>query len=481
MTLPYIVENVLDPGLGLVAPAANTPLVTGTSSLAAKNTLFSISRLSDIRTSLGYGPGAEDVAKFLQERGGPVYYMNPTASTAASGGGTASAGSGNTGTGTLAVSGSATDVFTGKVEVTKTGTAGVARFRYTLDNHDPNTFDPTWSSDYLVPAGHTFAPAGSGLTFTFSAGGFIDGDTYTWSNICAKQNTTDIAGVAAVLLAMPSIQFPVWMHNQLDTSCTTASGIAAAISGHLTSLAGQHRYARAICDAGSGDASSNVLAEAENWTSRRVSAWYGTHYLLSAVPYEGFSVRKCSAAASAGPRAARELISSDLARFASGALEGVRGIVFDGSLDETLDGVKISTLRTHFGAPGFYIAKGRLKSPAGSDFTDFHLGRIMDVACRTTFEALLPFLSESLRTMSTGTLDKRDGASVQNAANAALAANLLQKSDARGQPGYVSAVQYTVSLTNAFATTKEVQGQVAIRPKQSADYIVTNLGFSLNV
>jgi Protein of unknown function (DUF2586) len=307
------------------------------------------------------------------------------------------------------------------------------------------------------------------------------GDTYSWTNIPALQNTTDIAGVATVLLALPSIQIPIWMHDQLNATATTASGIAAAISGHLTSLAGQHRYGRAIVDAGSSDTAANVLSEAENWTSRRALAAYGIHYLLSAVPYEGFATRKVSCAASFGPRAARELISSDLARFASGPLEGVRGIVFDGSLDETLDGAKISTLRRHFGTPGFYIAKGRLKSPAGSDFTDFNLGRIMDVACRTTYEAALPFLSESLRTTATGTLDPRDGAAVQDAVNNALAANLIQQADARGQPGFVSAVKYTVDLTNAFATTKIVQGQVAIRPKQSADFINTNLGFSLVV
>lgn len=481
MALPSLTETVLDPGLGLVEPAADTPLVTGTASVAAKNTLFSISRLSDIRSSLGYGPGAEDVAKMLQERGGPVYFINPTASVAASGGGTATAGSANTGTGTVVISGSATDVFTGKVQITKTGTAGVARFKYTLDNHDSTLFDPTWSADYLIPAGHSSVLTGSGLTITWSNGGFVSGDTYTWSNLPAMQSTTDIAGVATVLLALPSIQIPIWVHEQLNATATTASGIAAAISGHLTSLAGQHRYGRAMVDAGSSDTSANVLAEAENWTSRRVSAWYGTHYLLSVVPYEGFSIRKVSCVASAAARAARELISSDLARFASGALEGVRGIVFDGSLDETLDGVKIATLRRHFGQPGFYIAKARLKSPAGSDFTDWHLGRIMDVACRTVYEALLPFLSESLRTTSKGTLDPKDGAAVQDAANNALAAQLVQKADARGQPGYVSAVKYTVNLTNPFGTTKEVQGQVAVRPKQSADFINTNLGFSLNV
>jgi hypothetical protein len=480
MTLPYLQETVLDPGLGLVAAVPNTPLVTGTATAGTVNTLLSFSRLSDIRGTIGYGPGPEDVAKELAERGGPVYFMRGTAGTTGSVSG-ATAGSGNSGTATVGVSGIPTETFTGKVVITLGGTAGVGKFKYSLDAHDPTNIAPTYSSEYTIPAGHTFTPVGSGLTFTFAAFTFVAADTYDFISTPATQSTTNLGSIATALLAMPSVLFPLWHHSQTTIVHTDASAMASAMSGHLTSLATQHRYARGILDIGSGSTSANVLAEAANWTSKRIAPFYGYHYLQSALPFEGFSVRKVSAASSAAARAARELPSSDLARFASGSLGGVLGITFNGSNDSTLDDAQIGTLRTHFGKPGFYIAKARLKSGAGSDFTDLHYGEIMDIACKTAYDALLPFLSESLRSTSAGTLNPVDGKTIQGAVNDALSAQLLQKTDARGAPGWVSEVKYVIDLTNAFATTKIVQGQVKIRPKQSADFILTNLGFSLLV
>lgn len=481
MVLPYIQENVLDPGLGLVEPAENTPLVTGTASAGATNTLFSFSRLSDIRGSIGYGPGPEDVAKMLQERGGPVYYMRPAASVAAVSPTTTTetpAGSGPT----VGLSGTANETFTGIIRITAGGTLGVGRFKFTLDAHDSTgVVSPTWSQEYTIPAGGSFVLSNSGLTASFPAGTYVVDTDYTFTSTVAGQNPTDIGGIATALLALPSIQFPYWDHAQSFSSATDASAMAAAISGHLTSLAGQHRYARAFVDAGSGATSSVVTTEAANWTSRRIAPQYGFALVQSALPYEGFSVRKSSCRSVVAARASRVLPSTDLARFAEGPLEGVLAISFDHYLDQTLDGVKIGGLRTHPTVPGFYVSKARLKSPAGSDFTDVHLGRIMDIACRTVYEAVLPFLSESLRTTSAGTLDPKDGKVIEKAVNAALSARLLQPLDARGLPGYVSACRYTVDLTNAFATTKTVQGQVGIRPKQSADFITTNLGFTLNV
>jgi hypothetical protein len=159
----------------------------------------------------------------------------------------------------------------------------------------------------------------------------------------------------------------------------------------------------------------------------------------------------------------------------------VLSISFDGYNDETLDAVGIGTLRTWPGVSGFYIAKGRLKSPLGSDFTDLHFGRIMDVACRTVYEAQLPFIAEGFRTTETGAIDPLEKADIETVVNRALTDKLLRPKNARGRPGHVSAVRYTVDPAHNLNGTGQILTTVAIRPLGYANEIVTQIGYSLDV
>lgn len=490
MALPKQTITVLDPGLGLVAASPDSPLYVGVSTSGTANVLYSFSRLNDIRSTLGYGELAEDVSKALQTRGGPVLAMR----TAGSVGASSSTVSGPTGagaaggTGGLTITGTPRGKFAGRVEITKAGPNGTGEFRYTLDYFDPDKVSPTWSPTRVIPAGGTFVAGDSGLSFVFDDTGTLAGDltfalgaVYTFSTDPAKANSTDLGTAASALLALTQVQFPLVVLSQTHVLETDASGMAAALSGHLTSLSNGFRYARGIVDAGSGDTSANVLAEAANWQSRRINPWYGHAISTVALPYEGYSKRRSGCYSSGSARAARELISTDLARFASGALEDVLNISFDGYNDETLDAAGIATLRTWPGVSGYYVAKARLKAPLGSDFTDLHLGRIMDVACRTVYEAQLPFVAEGFRTTSTGAIDPLEKADVETVVNRALVDKLRRPKNARGREGHVSAVRYTVDPVHNLNTTGQILSTIAIRPLGYANEIVTQIGYSLNV
>lgn len=492
MALPSQSITVLDPGLGLVSASPDAPLYVGRSvgGSATNNTLYSFSRLNDIRATLGFGELAEDVSKCLQLRGGPVLAMVTAASVAASN----SAVSGPTGAGAaggvggLTITGTARGKFAGRVEIMKAGINGVAEFRYSLDYFDPDKVSPTWSPTRLVPAGGSFTAGDSGLTFVFDDTGSAPGDisfslgaVYTFTTEPAKANSTDLGTAASALLALTQVQFPLLTLSQTALLETDASGMGAALSGHLTSLSTGFRYARGIIDAGSDDTSANVLAEAANWASRRINPWYGYAISTVALPFEGYSKRKSGCYSSASARAARELISTDLARYASGNLEDVLAISFDGYNDPTLDAAGIATLRTWPGVSGFYVAKARLKSPLGSDFTDLHFGRIMDVACRTVYEAQLPFIAEGFMTTSTGAIDPLEKADVETVVNRALTNKLRRPKNARGRPGHVSAVRYTVDPAHDLNSTGQILTTIAIRPLGYANEIVTQVGFSLNV
>jgi hypothetical protein len=152
MVLPKQTITVLDPGLGLVEPAADSPVYIGTSSAGTVDTLYSFSALNTIRSTLGYGPLAEDVAKALRERGGPVLAVKAAGSVAATTTAVVQTGGGPL----VTLAGVATDRFTGRITVMKGGALGVAEFVHTLDNHDSAQVTPTSGTQRLIPAGGTF-------------------------------------------------------------------------------------------------------------------------------------------------------------------------------------------------------------------------------------------------------------------------------------------------------------------------------------
>lgn len=481
MTLPSQSITVLDPGIPLASPSPDSPLVTGVASggSAVAGTLYSFSNPSTVRAVAGYNQAAEDIARLLSERGGPVYFIPSAGSVEDTISAVTPIGSGPT----VTVTGDAKERYTGRIRVRGTGILGTATFDYTLDNHTigGRTNDGTYSQIRTIPAGGTYTTP-TGLIFGFAAGTYTAGThEYTFSTIPAAPNSTDLGGVATALTALPSLLFPLLGLCATFEDDTAASAMASALSGHLTTLATGFRYARGICDIGSGDTSANVLAEAANWTSRRVVPCYGFELVNSLLPYEGFSVRKVSCMSSVLARAARELISTDLARFASGALEGVSAIAFDSNTSAVLDDAGIATLRTWPGIAGFYVGKARLKSPIGSNFTDLHFGRISDVVCRTVYEAQLPFMVEGFRTQSNGSIDPLDRADVETAVNSALVDKLLRPRNARGTPGHVSAARYTVDPDHNLNTTGQILTASAVRPLGYANEIVHQTGFALEV
>lgn len=476
---PHQEITVIDPGLGLVTPAPDAPFLTGwaTGGSLSEDELFSISSLNTIRSAVGYGPLAEDIAKTLSERGGPVLAMLSSAGET----GVISAVTNSGGTsGTVTVTGIPTEIFTARIECTAAGTRGVGKFRYTLDYHEPDIVSETWSAERTIPAGGTFSPSGSGLTFSFAAASYTLDQTWDFTARAPEVTTTDLSDTSLAIQELASILFPLWIMSGSYLDEQDASAVAQALSTHLTTLGTGNRYARGILDIGSGATSGDVLTEGDNWSSRLVVPCYGYCLQQSVLPFEGFTWRKCSAQSPIGVRASRVLPSTDLSRFAEGSLNGVGYIYFDGNADRTLDAAGFATLRRHPGIPAYYISNGRLRAPLGSDFTDLQFGRVVDIACRGAYEAQLPFLGEGFRTQADGTLDPNERADIMTAGNDKLAELLLRPKNARGRPGHVSSVSYEVSATHNLNTTSEVLSDVAIRPLGYSKVFKTTVGLRLN-
>lgn len=477
MVFPVQNLSIIDPGIAVTPPVASIPIISGCAAggSVAVNTMMSINQMSEIRTKIGYGPLAEDVALALSLRGGPVYAVKHSeAGTALSSAAMTLVGTGPA----VTLSGTPADRYSVQVTVVLGGTRGTATFKFSLDAWDANAAAFTQSQVRVTAA--TYVIPNSGLTINFPTGTYVAGDTYTLATVPPEVGTTSLATIAALLQNDPSLDFHLWLVSGSQPDNVTAEGVAAALSGHLATLTQTYRYALGFVDIGSSDTAANVHTENAAWTSTRVCPGYGYVLRPSLLPFEGYSVRKISCIAGIAVRAMGSLISTDLARFSDGPDDGVSKVYYDSLYSQTLDTDGVATMRTWPGAPGFYIAGGKIKAPFGSNFTDVQFRRIMDVACRTTYLMQLQFIADAFRTVPvTGVIDPRDAATIEQIVSNALADVLTRPNNARGTPGHVSAFTYRVDRTVNLVTTGQLKTTVAMLPLGYAKDIETTLFFTL--
>lgn len=481
MTFPGQTLTVIDPGLGVVTPASNTPVMSGIAhgGTTPVNTLATINSLANVRTEVGYGPLAEDIALALSVFGGPIYYVihNSVQVVLL----TAQALTKLIGTGpTITVSGSPNDRYSLRVEVVTGGIIGTSTFKFSLDAWDATAAPFTYSQ--VRPTVASYVIPNTGLTLAMPAGTYVAGDVYTYSTVPQEPGTVDLATVAALLAATPALDFHLWSLSGSQPDYTTGAAVAAGMSSALTTLTQSYRYVRGLLDVGSGDTAANIIIGAGTWSSSRICPAYSYVLRQSQLPFEGYSTRKTSFVSDLAARAFSEIISSDLSRFAAGPMDGVSKIFFDGFYNQLVDAAGISTPRTWPGVPGFFITNAKLKSNFGSDYTDLQFGRVMDVACKTTYNAQLPFVSSEFRTVTdpVGAIDPRDAASIEAVVQDALNNALVLPLNSRGVPGLVSEVVYTVNLLNNLNTTGQLLTSVGIRPLGYAKLITTTLSLTLN-
>jgi hypothetical protein len=216
-------------------------------------------------------------------------------------------------------------------------------------------------------------------------------------------------------------------------------------------------------------------------TDNRIAVSYRTADTASSKAHPGWGTPKIPLCHNIGAKAHRELISTDLARVASGSLIGVVAIEHDEFLTEAMDQHRISTARTWLGRAGFYLTNARIKSAAGSDFRYWQHGSVMDLACRTTYLQQQTFIGMGLRTNADGTIDERDAVRLETTVREALNEQLLRPTNAEGTTGHVSALNYVIDRTNNVATTETLLSDVSIRPLGYAKFITTTIGYSLSV
>jgi len=394
------------------------------------------------------------------------------------------------GGGVLAVSGTPTLDALVRVEVMTSGANGVARFRYSLDGYVGDTeAERTYSETLFVPAGGTFTIPGLGLTLNFddTPTAFAAGDSYLCSVKCAAANATNLAAAFTAIAASPTRwRFVQFVTSKGNGDATAHALLGAALQSQLTTLANTSKYRRGIIAATHEDSASAVVAAWDDVTAIRLLVAHGQVRRTSVKPFSGHAFPVTNAADVFAARAAASLPSTDLKRVKSGPLAEVVKIFHDEyRAPSNLDDIKVSTLRTYENFNGFYITQGRLKSPDGSDFTQWPRGIVMDIACETVNRGLTREIGRLTRTETVviddveypGVIDDRDATIIEDAISADLVAQLGTPVNAEGFAGYVQDIRYRISRTHNFLATGVVIGEVGILPYQSVDYATTSVGF----
>ncbi len=482
MPIPSQTLTIKDPGLGLVELSPSTPILVGVSSVGTANALAAVQSPTDAVTAFGQGPLVEDACRVLSEAGGPILMGRVTGSIVGVNSAVTKTAVGSS-TGTLTLSGAPFDSYDAKVEIRTTGTVGTGKFRYALDAHGMAGLLPTFSPDITIPSGGTYLIPNTNVTITFVAGAgptfFEAGDAHTWTSTEPRYVAADVDAFFDIVRLLAN-EWRMVVATGKPTSGAVAATLAAGLATEMSTQQTGFRFARAFVDAGA-DTTAGVLTAFASFEDRRVLAAYGDVARITLKPFTGWGTPKRSVLGEFAARATLEQISTHLGRVASGSLPGVLALSHDEFNTPLMDDARISTLRTWPSRPGFYITRARLMAPSGSDFKYTHNGFVMDVACRTVTRALQEWANKSFRTTSTGTINPLDAEDIRQAVLRQLRAELTEPINAEGKRGHVSAMNFTVDLTNNVLLTNQLNTEVAIRPLGYGEFFKTQIGFALDV
>jgi len=468
VSIPDSKQTIQDGALGVVETNdTGVQAKIGVCSLGTPNQVYTFADPTALQAALGTGPLVEAAVEALQEGGGPIVCVPATPSVAGTNGAVTHAG---TGTSVMTVTGTPKDSYEVIAKVTNPGTvtAGDGTFQYSLDK------GRTWSGDIAGTA--TYAVPNTGLTLNFttaSAATLVKDDTYTFTSTAPGYANSDLTAALTALVADPASWFMVHVVGQ-PADLTAAAAIFALLDAFMAAQETAYRYAFALMDL-PDDTDANIKTSFTSLaaSSRRVQVAAGFGADVSRV---NGALYKRPVGWPAAARMGAIRPSVDPGRFRDGPLTGFslpKGFGFrDESLTPGLDAIGLVTARTYRGVPGVYLTKGRMKSPAGSDFGTVMNRRVCDILSATVRHATLQYVNDSIRVdATTGKILEIDARGIEAFVGGEISAALVQ-------PGDASSASVVVDRTNNILSTSELKISERVVPKGYASTITNTVGFN---
>jgi hypothetical protein len=369
------------------------------------------------------------------------------------------------GTGTVAIAGAPVDTYDVRVQLTKSGAAGVAEYIYSLDG------GVTWSAAGTFATGVAEALEESGVTVTFTDAGsapeasFVLGATSTRLANAAVPTTAELA-TAFDLLVATALQFAA-----IHITGASAAAAWVAMDAKAETVAAaleQHRYLYIMMETGipSGAYATWVTARAAETASVGLLR---TFVVGGFARFSDTRTGRQPARNIAGAVMARDMsnpVHRSAGRTLDGGLRGATALYPEGAMAgaEALQNARLIIARTYPGLAGFYCGKPVALSPVGSDYTRVAHRRVMDKACRLVDQVAVRLVESELDASSAALIAFR------SALNAPV-----QEMVAAGE---VTDGRVVVDLSQDVLGTEVVEATVELVPKAYAGTIRVGIRFT---
>lgn len=331
----------------------------------------------------------------------------------------------------VALTGTPTDYVDLRLEITTGGARGTAVFRYSFDG------GATWAATGVLTAA-TVALTGSGLTAAFATG-----TNYSTDNVYTADTLAGLPALAA------------FVETQASTS--EAAG----------------RYHFVIIEAPRENpniSDTKLLAVMASFAGVRTGVAAGTAELVSGV--SGRIYRRSSAWVAA-QRIVTTPVQEHPSRVLSGPVAGVASLHRDEQITPGLDAGRFVTLRTIPERAGFWVTRGRLMAPQGSDFAQWMNRRVLDKAASLARAKAWDYVAEDLQLNADGTLDAVVAITAEKDLAGAVRAGMNT-----GPRTAISGVAVQVPRDTDIAQTATFLFKLSVQPKGYAEYVTITIGLA---
>jgi len=245
MTIQDASLTQLDGGLGLASPNSDGILaVMGSCSSGTANTLYAYQDRDVAIAAHVAGPAIEAAVHHL-DRGAKQVLVVPVA-TSTAGVAAAVVRSGGTSGPVMTIAGAPRDAYVAQVKITLGGAVATAKFQYSKDG------GVNWSADQITAA--TFVVPGTGLTWSFPAGTYVVGETYSSTCTAPLYSASDFNTAFAAMLAeqrTPKLIHCVGSCTGADDAAKSSNTatLAAAIDAQMTAMSTARKWTCAVFEA----------------------------------------------------------------------------------------------------------------------------------------------------------------------------------------------------------------------------------------